>query len=106
MLIHRKEKNNMLNLVLSGGPSGGKTTSISKIESELTEKLGMKVLIVPETATELIANGISPGENISLEDFQELVLKLQLAKEEIIDRAVEMIGSKDIISFWMKVKQK
>lgn len=73
----------MLNLVLSGGPSGGKTTSISKIESELTEKLGMKVLIVPETATELIANGISPGENISLEDFQELVLRKQLAKEEM-----------------------
>lgn len=37
-------------IVLTGGPCGGKSTGLSKIEQELTEK-GYKVFIVPETAT-------------------------------------------------------
>lgn len=78
----------MLNIVLSGGPSGGKSTSIAKICSELSEKLGMHVLVVPETATELILNGIYPGENISMEEFQELVLDKQLFKEDLYKKSL------------------
>lgn len=78
----------MLSIVLSGGPSSGKTTSISKIESELTTKLGMHCLICPETATELIANGIAPGKNISLDEFQEICLKKQLEKEKLYNEVV------------------
>ena len=73
----------MLNIVLSGGPCSGKTTSISKIEEELNSKLGIHTLICPETATELIANGIYPGKNIPVEDFQEIILKKQLEKEKL-----------------------
>jgi CYTH domain-containing protein/predicted ATPase len=78
----------MLNIVLSGGPSGGKSTSLAKICSELYEKLGIQVLVVPETATELIANGIIPDKNIPLEKFQELALDKQLFKEEMYEKAL------------------
>lgn len=79
----------MLSIVLSGGPCAGKTTSISKIESELSNKLGMHCLICPETATELIANGISPGKNISMEDFQDICLKKQLEKEKLYNDVIK-----------------
>jgi Uncharacterized protein conserved in bacteria len=85
----------MLSIVLSGGPSSGKTTSISKIESELSGKLGMHCLICPETATELIANGIVPGENISLEDFQDICLRKQLEKEKLYNDVVKKYFNPD-----------
>ena len=73
----------MLNIVLSGGPASGKSTSMAKIEAELSSRLGYKVLICPETATELIANGIAPSAAIPGDDFQELMLYKQLAKEDL-----------------------
>ena len=73
----------MLNIVLSGGPASGKSTSLSKIEAELSSRLGYKVLICPETATELIANGIAPSSAIPGDSFQELMLRKQLGKEEL-----------------------
>ena len=85
-------------IVLTGGPSSGKSSIIEKID-QIYSAQGYKVIVVDETATYLINKGIRPfGEGkIDMVDFQELVLKLQLAKEDIIDRAVEMIDSKDII---------
>ena len=77
----------MLHICLSGGPSGGKSTSISKICTELQEKLGVHCIVSEECATELITGGIYPGDNISMDNFQELVLDLQLAKEELCKRA-------------------
>lgn len=85
----------MLNLVLSGGPASGKSTSLSKIESELIEKLGMKVLIVPETATELIENGIAPGKNISMDEFQDICLTKQLEKEKMYKDVVSKYFDED-----------
>ena len=78
----------MLNIVLSGGPASGKSTSLAKLERELSEKLGVKVLIVPETATELIANGIAPGGDISLDEFQEILIEKQLQKEKLYQDVV------------------
>jgi hypothetical protein len=77
----------MLHICLSGGPAGGKSTSISKICTELQEKLGIHCIVNEECATQLITGGIYPGNNISMDDFQEFVLDLQLAKEEL-SRAV------------------
>lgn len=68
---------NIKRIVLTGGPCGGKTTSIQKIVEEFSEK-GYQVLVVPEAATLLINMGIRPfGENALLPfEFQKIVLEM------------------------------
>lgn len=80
-------------IVLTGGPGTGKTTVIDKIKT-IYEPQGYRVIVIDETATYFILKGIRPfGENaIDLVDFQELVMRMQLAKEEIFDRAATMMG--------------
>lgn len=80
-------------IVLTGGPGTGKTTVLDKLKT-VYEPQGYRVIIIDETATYFILKGIKPfGENaIDLVDFQELVMRMQLAKEEIFDRAAEMMG--------------
>lgn len=43
---------NVTKIALTGGPCGGKTTSISVLEQQLTNK-GYKVFIVEEMATRI-----------------------------------------------------
>lgn len=88
----------MLNIVVTGGPSSGKTSVLNKIKEEFKE-LGYKTIIVPETATELINSGIKPfGENaLKGIDFQDLVLKTQINKENIAKEAAEILGSEKTI---------
>jgi predicted ATPase len=85
-------------IVLTGGPSSGKTSVLEKIE-QIYSAQGYRVILVDETATYLINKGIKPfGEGkIDMVDFQELVLKLQLAKESVIERAAEMMDDDRII---------
>ena len=90
-------------IVLTGGPGSGKTTVLDKIK-EVYAREGIKVLVVTETATELINGGISfLDETVSLLDFQELVLRLQLAKEEIVDRALELSSKEDILVIYVLI---
>jgi len=74
-------------IAITGGPCAGKTTAMQKIVQEFTEK-GYKVFVVCETATELISGGAKPfGDNpIDMEEFQNYVLDLQLAKEKIFEK--------------------
>ena len=84
-------------IVLTGGPGSGKTTVLDKIRDVYTKE-GIKVLVVSETATELINSGISFLDGtVELLDFQELVLRLQLAKESVVDRALELSSKEDVI---------
>lgn len=84
-------------IVLTGGPGSGKTSVLEKIYQVYSSE-GYKVIIVPETATELMNNGITFKDgSISLLDFQELVMRLQLAKEEVVDRAIELADTDKII---------
>jgi len=71
------------NIVLTGGPCAGKTTTIACIK-EYLEGLGYHVLLLNECATELINGGIRPfGENqVPVFDFQNEILNLQLYKEK------------------------
>ena len=71
------------NIVLTGGPCAGKTTTIMKVKDDL-EKRGYHVLLLNECATELINGGIRPfGENsVPVFDFQNEILNLQLYKEK------------------------
>ena len=66
-------------IVLTGGPCAGKTTALTELEKEFTEK-GYQVLMVPEAATILINSGIRPfgPHKLKTVDFQSQVIKLQL----------------------------
>lgn len=50
-------------VVITGGPCAGKSTAMSKMVEEFTAH-GYTVLIVPETATELITADFSPHINV------------------------------------------
>ena len=71
------------NIVLTGGPCAGKTTTIAKVKEDL-ENLGYHVLLLNECATEVINGGIRPfGDNqVSVFDFQNEILNLQIFKEK------------------------
>ena len=85
------------NLVITGGPCSGKSSVLSKVKQELTN-LGYYVLIIPETATELISNGISPFNNsLDLFTFQHLLFEKQLHKEELFRRAANIISAEKIV---------
>lgn len=63
-------------IVLTGGPCAGKTTALARIEEYYQEK-GYVVLVVNESATEIISGGIKPFGNapIDLYKFQEIILQ-------------------------------
>lgn len=83
--------------VLTGGPCGGKTTGMATLEKELLDR-GFYVLIVPETATELIKNGIRPfGNSLENMDFQKILIEKQLHKEELYQKAAELIPNEKVV---------
>lgn len=79
-------------IVLTGGPCAGKTTALSTIEQELSDR-GYRVFVVGESATELIKGCIRPfgDKPFDLVDFQKLILQYQMQKERIYEQAVEML---------------
>lgn len=88
----------VLKVALTGGPCGGKTTSIKTIEEEFQER-GYHVIVVPEAATILINSGIRPFGNhgLPMYDFQKYVMKLQFQLEEHAEEAAKEIGEKTIV---------
>ena len=66
-------------IVVTGGPCGGKSTALRMVRTALAAR-GYRVFPVPETATELIACGISP-DGCGRVGFQRRVLRRQLEKE-------------------------
>jgi len=83
-------------IVITGGPCAGKTTAMSRIQKEFTEK-GYKVLFVSETATELISGGVAPwtcGTNV---EYQKCQLSLQLEKERIFEQAARTMNADKIL---------
>ncbi len=91
----------IIRIVLTGGPCGGKSSAMAWIQDFFT-KLGYTVLFASETATELFNSGIShrsesPQDRISSELFQELLIKLQLEKENIFTKAAEAMPTKKVL---------
>ena len=66
-------------IVLTGGPCAGKTTILNAVSKYLKES-NIPFVTVPETATELIINGITPS-SMKTYDFQKMIMKRQLTKE-------------------------
>lgn len=84
-------------IVLTGGPSSGKTTIIKKLRENL-EGQGYNVICISETASELInAHFIPYGKTEYVLKFQELVLKQQSSKEKNYEKMVEDTSNKDTI---------
>ena len=83
-----KKQVKITKIVLTGGPCAGKTTALSWINNYFTNR-GYTVLFVPETATELITNGVAPWTCETSTDFQILHMKLQKYKEMIFETAAK-----------------
>lgn len=85
-------------IVLTGGPCAGKTTAMQRIVQEFTER-GYNVLVIGESATELIDGGIKPfGSNaLDMFEFQNYVLDLQIAKESLYERVLSNFEQDTII---------
>jgi CYTH domain-containing protein/predicted ATPase len=67
---------------ITGGPSGGKS-SLMKVLPKKLNNLGYGAIHVPEAATELMSSGCRPGVNIPIFGFQEVILGLQMGREDI-----------------------
>ena len=74
-------------IALTGGPCGGKSTSISVIEQELTNK-GYQVFVVEEMATNVILSGANPIVAGGYE-FQRMLMKLQYERNKVYDHMAE-----------------
>lgn len=98
LLQMREEKENMsiTKIVITGGPSAGKTTGLSWIQNAFT-KLGYTVLFVPETATELITGGVAPWTCDSNLSYQKCQMRLQLEKERVFEQAARSMKADKIL---------
>jgi thymidylate kinase len=76
----------IIKIVITGGPCAGKTTAMSWIQNYFTRK-GYVVLFIPETATELISGGVAPWTCGTNFDYQVCQMGLQNFKEETFMRA-------------------
>ena len=92
-------KPNITKIVLTGGPCGGKSTAIEKIDEYFTKR-GYKVISVPETATELISNGITPQNCENPFEFQKILMTLQMEKEHLFEKAASNMNYKKIIMLY------
>ncbi|MBQ7240824.1 MAG: AAA family ATPase [Bacilli bacterium] len=99
-LIEKLDSNekqvNISKIVLTGGPCAGKTTALTWINNYFRDR-GYKVLFVPETATELIPNGLTPWEAKSNYDYQVAQATLQKTKEMIFERVAKGMNAEKIL---------
>lgn len=87
----------IVRMVLTGGPCAGKTSAIDRLKSALEAK-GWAVLVIGETATELISGGVAPWTLESNLAYQSCQLALQIEKERIFSlAAAQMKGAEGIL---------
>lgn len=95
--IKEKEtKKNITKIVITGGPCAGKTTAMSWIQNMFTD-LGYHVIFIPECATELINAGISAKTCKNVESFQNALMKLQIEREIIYEKAAKTIKNDKVL---------
>ena len=98
-LLDNQEKNRKVKIskiVLTGGPCAGKTTALTWINNYFSKR-GYTVLFVPETATELITNGVAPWTCETNYDYQRFQIRLQKIKEQIFDDAAKKMKNDKIL---------
>lgn len=88
----------VVSIALTGGPCGGKTTSISVLEQELTNK-GYQVFIVEEMATNVIKSGAGPAV-INYMTFQKMMVELQNKRNQVYEEMAQEFAdthNKDVL---------
>lgn len=80
----------IIKIVVTGGPCAGKTTGMHRIRETFTQQ-GYGVILVGETATELISGGVAPWTLESCYDYQLCQMQLQIEKEKVILQAAEKL---------------
>ena len=83
-------------IVITGGPCAGKSTAMSWIRNAFTHR-GYTVLIVPETATELITGGVAPWTCATNAEYQKCQVQLQLTKECLFEQAASGMAADKIL---------
>ena len=83
-------------ILITGGPCAGKTTALKRIKDEF-EKLGYVVLCVPESATELIPNGVAPWTCKSSLEYQLCQTTLQKCKERVFEHAAAGMNAEKMV---------
>lgn len=87
----------VVRVVLTGGPCGGKSSSLSNLMRAAT-KAGYDVLVVPETATMLFNGGVQfPSTVDDQVNFQAQLMRMQLAAERAFTAIAERTGRATIL---------
>lgn len=82
-LMNGKKNNPNINMiVITGGPCAGKSTALSWVQNEFSQK-GYQVIFIGEAATELINNGISVSSCKDRMIFQQALMCFQQEREKI-----------------------
>ena len=95
IIKHKKTKQKKIyKIVITGGPCSGKTTALSYLQETFTKK-GYMVMIVPETASEMILGGITPWTIDTNFNFESYIFRLQLEKEKLFEEAARHVDNYD-----------
>lgn len=83
-------------IAITGGPCGGKTSALNYIEQRFT-KMGYTVVIINESATEIILSGLNPRAYNNNYLFEKNILNLQKIKEELYTKACLKLPSEKVL---------
>ncbi len=86
-------------IVLTGGPAGGKTSLVNRIQKEFKTNEEWRIITIPETATELISGfGIGPFPGcMPMLNFQYYVIPDQLHKEALALKAAYEVPQEKVL---------
>eukprot|EP01049_Picozoa_sp_SAG25_P005114 SAG25_NODE_340_length_9458_cov_4.740571_1_plen_329_part_00 len=89
----------LLKIVLTGGPGGGKTTAMERMRDFLSDR-GFRVYTVPEAATILFSNGLAFAD-FDTEDkvleFQTAILKTQMHLEDTFEQLARTVEKPSVL---------
>jgi len=93
-------KSPVYTIVLTGGPCGGKTSSLETLSTRLKDK-GFAVYCCPEIATTLISNGCRypgmQGDRAQLIAFEVALLRLQMMTEASFLHIAASVGRPSVV---------
>jgi len=97
--VQNSESNQFFKIVLTGGPCGGKTTSLARLSSYLRER-GYEVMTCPEAFSIIATNGFSDNFNSvegMLMQIQHSVLDLQVSIEDSFEVLLRASGKPSVL---------
>lgn len=93
----KRASNVVAEIVLTGGPCGGKTTAMSFLQKKLSE-FGYRVIIVPEVATMFITGGVADIGRLAAEEperYLDVQANLMLCQRDLRERFLKLAASFD-----------